>query len=111
MEAEREATLGSADQTLSAMMQAQQGPPPEDGGGAPPSGGGGSGVGGRTPVQVMQDAEDTAMQLLQIEDVGERKKQLTAIQNSDEQFYALVKQKMEEMRSQAASQGRKNVGK
>lgn len=111
-EAEREATLGSADQTLSAMMQAQQGPPPEDGGGAaPPSGGGSSGGGGRTPVQVMQDAEDTAMQLLQIDDVGERKKQLTAIQNSDEQFYALVKQKMEEMRSQAASQGRKNVGK
>lgn len=59
----------------------------------------------------MQEAEDTAQQLLQIQDNGERSKQLQAIKQSDETLYALVKQKMEEMRSQGASEGRKNAGK
>lgn len=114
-EAEREQTLGSADQTLAAMLQAQQGPPPEEGGAAPEGGGqpvgGSGGGGGRTPVQVMQEAQDMAQQLLQIEDNGERRKQMDAIRADDETLYALVKQKMEEMRSQGASEGRKMAGK
>lgn len=106
MEFERESTIGSVDQTLTAMVGGQGGPPPE---GAP--GPGGAPGGDRTPVQVMQEAEDTAQQLLQIQDNGERSKQLQAIKQSDETLYALVKQKMEEMRSQGASEGRKNAGK
>lgn len=104
MEAERESTIGSVDQTLSAMMGSQEGAPPP-GGAAPDQGG------GRTPVQVMQEAQDMAQQLLQIPDNGERSKQLQAIKKDDETLYALVKQKMEEMRAQGASEGRKSVGK
>ena len=40
-----------------------------------------------------------AQQLLQIPDNGERSKQLQAIKKDDETLYALVKQKMEEMRA------------
>jgi hypothetical protein len=60
---EREQTIGSVDQTLDAMMQ---GPPPGPGGpagpGAPPAGG--MQVPGATPLDIMQQAEEQAMQLL-----------------------------------------------
>lgn len=107
---EREQTIGSVDQTLDAMMQ---GPPPGPGGpagpGAPPAGG--MQVPGATPLDIMQQAEEQAMQLLQIEDDGERRKALNQIRGSNPQLYALVKQKMEEIRANGASQGRKMAGK
>lgn len=107
---EREQTIGSVDQTLDAMMQ---GPPPGPGGpagpGAPPAGG--MQVPGATPLDIMQQAEEQAMQLLQIEDDGERRKALNQIRGTNPQLYALVKQKMEEIRASGASQGRKMAGK
>lgn len=108
---EREQTIGSVDQTLDAMMQ---GPPPGPGGPAGPGGApppGGMQVPGATPLDIMQQAEEQAMQLLQIEDDGERRKALNQIRGSNPQLYALVKQKMEEIRASGASQGRKMAGK
>lgn len=107
---EREQTIGSVNQTLDAMMQ----PPPPGPGGAPmPPGPGGApqGGGGVTPLDIMQQAEEQAMQLLQIEDDGERRKALNQLRGSNPQLHAIVKQKMEEIRSQGASQGRKMAGK
>ena len=93
------------------MMQA----PPPGPGGAPAGGTGGTppgaGVPGTTPLDIMQQAEEQAMQLLQIEDNGERRKALNQIRGTNPQLYAIVKQKMEEIRSQGASQGRKMAGK
>lgn len=109
---EREQTLGSVDKTIQAQMQAQQQAAPQ-GAVAPGAGGvqGSAPGGGVTPLDIMQQAEEQAMQLLQIEDNGERSKALRQIQASNPQLHALVKQKMEEMRAQGASQGRKMVGK
>lgn len=106
---EREQTLGSVDQTIDAMMQSQQQPPPGAAGmpmGAPQQAGGGV-----TPLDIMQQAEEEAMALLQIEDNGERRKALNQLKASNPQLHALVKQKMEEIREQGASQGRKMAGK
>jgi hypothetical protein len=50
------------------------------------------------------------MQLLQIQDNGERRKQLMQIKATNPTLYALVKAKMEEIRQQGASQGRKMAG-
>lgn len=109
---EREVTLGSVDQTMDAMMQAQQ-PPPGAGMPPPPGGGGGGGApqSGVTPLDIMQQAEEEAMSMLQIEDNGERRKALNQLKASNPQLHALVKQKMEEIREQGASQGRKMAGK
>lgn len=108
---EREVTLGSVDQTMNAMMQSQQ--PPPGAGMPPPPGGGGGGApqSGVTPLDIMQQAEEEAMSMLQIEDNGERRKALNQLKASNPQLHALVKQKMEEIREQGASQGRKMAGK
>ena len=105
-------TLGSGDQVVEAMLQAQGG----DGGqGAPPPQGGGGGgptppESGMTPLDIEQQAEQTAMQFLQIQDVGERQKAMAQVRATNPTLYAVVKQKMEEMRAQGASEGRKSVG-
>lgn len=106
---EREMTIGSVNQTLDAMMQQQQSPPPGQTAGppgAPPPPGGGV-----TPLDIMQQAEEQALQLLQIEDNGERRKALNDLRVTNPQLYAIVKQKMEEIRAQGASEGRKMAGK
>ena len=107
---EREMTIGSVNQTLDAMMQQQQAPPP--GAAMPPaSGGGGGQQAGVTPLDIMQQAEEQAMQLLQIEDNGERRRAMNDLRATNPQLHAIVKQKMEEIRSQGASEGRKMAGK
>lgn len=107
---EREMTLGSGNQVVDAMLQAQAAPPPgaamAPAGGGMPAGGGGS----VTPLDIQQQAEEQAMQLLQIQDDGERRKQLMQIKATNPTLYALVKAKMEEIRQQGASQGRKMAG-
>lgn len=111
---EREMTLGSANQVVDAMIQAQgggdggggpAGPPPE--GGMPPAPPGGQAV---TPLDIEQQAEEQAQQLLSIQDVGERRKAMMQIKASNPTLYAVVQRKMEDMRQQGASQGRKSVG-
>jgi hypothetical protein len=51
------------------------------------------------------------MQLLQIEDNGERRRAMNDLRATNPQLHAIVKQKMEEIRSQGASEGRKMAGK
>jgi len=102
---EREQTMGSADDIIASQM-----------GGAQPGTAGGAGLGGSpaggstTPLDIMSQAEEQAAQLLQIESDGERRKMLQDIEATNPNLHAAVKQKMEEMRSAAASQGRQSVG-
>lgn len=110
---EREMTLGSANQIVDAMLQSQGGP----GGGMPPPGPGGApdgasqgGGGGMTPLDIEQQGEQEAMQLLQIQDVGERRKAMMQIKSSNPTLYAVVQRHMEDIRQQGASQGRKAAG-
>lgn len=78
---------------------------------APAEGGeeevGGQG-GGRTPEEVVGDAEAKARELLAMPE-QEKNRQLADIRATDEQFHALVRQKMDRIRNQAASIG-KSVG-
>lgn len=107
---EREMTLGSGNQVVDAMLQAQSAPPPGAAmapmGGGMPAGGGGS----VTPLDIEQQAEEQAMQLLAIQDVGERRKQMMQIKATNPTLYAVVQRKMEDIRQQGASQGRKMAG-
>jgi hypothetical protein len=92
---EREATMGDAENIVDGQMA----------GGAPAGG-----EGGMTPVdRLMQEAEAEAARLLQIPDNGTRSKELNAMRASKPELHAAVKQKMEELRSQGASEGRKQI--
>jgi len=88
------------DEGTAEFEESQEGAPPPQGGGAPSDSLFGS---------LNTQAEQQAMQLLQIPDDGERAKALTQIRISNPELHAVVKQKMEEMRAQGASEGRKNV--
>ncbi len=90
------------------VMSAMQGQAP---GGAQMGGGGGGAPqqGNITPLRIMQDAKDKATELLNM-DVGARRKALSQIEAGDPHFYAVVKQEMENGRSEAASAGRAQAG-
>jgi len=99
---ERQQTLGSMDSILTEQANA-----------AAASGGNGSSPAGpamsggsqdMNPLDVQNQAEQWAAKLLEMP-VGERKKQMEQIKGSNPNLHAMVKQKMEEMRSQAASAG------
>lgn len=89
------------------VMKIQEDAAREEGQGSMFSGGaGGSPAGvGYTPTQQAERAEAEAKRLLQIQFVGDRQKQLSMLRAQDQGLYALVKQKMDEMRSAARSQG------
>jgi hypothetical protein len=74
--------------------------------GADPSAGGQA----VTPLDIMSQAQEIATQLLQMENVGERRKELDKLRASNPTLHAAVKENMEKMRSQAGSQGRQQVG-
>jgi hypothetical protein len=111
---ERKQQMGSVGDQIDAQQQAaaeQQAA--QQGGGAPAPGG--------APVappvnpnasvlDVMGQAEQMAMQALQIPSDGERTKFMQQIKASNPTLHSAMKQKMEEMRSQGASQGRASVG-
>jgi hypothetical protein len=106
---EREQTTGSMDAVLG--QQAQQGQMGPDGGAAPSGGGGAAGgqAGANvTPLDVQQQAEQKANELVQM-DKGQSQKELANLKGSNPTLHALVKQKMEELRSQAASQGKASL--
>ena len=63
-----------------------------------------------TPTTVADNAMQLAQYWLSIPQPGERAKAMDATRNSDENLFALAKEKMEQMRSQGASQGRQQVG-
>lgn len=95
---QREQTLGSMDAVLGQeAAQAAGGAP---GGGAAPQ----NAQGSVTPLDVQQQAEQKAMELVQM-DKGQVQKELSNMKSSNPTLHALVKQKMEEIRSDASSQG------
>ena len=80
----------------------------EAGAGSMANGGGAGGAPGGvayTPTQRGEQAVAEANRLLQIEDDGQRAKELAAMRNSDQDLHALVRQKMTELRAAARSQG------
>lgn len=89
-----------------------QQPPPQAGGAPPAPGGYGNPPQGAnvTPLDVVNEADQIAQQLLQIPDTGTRTKELQKLRATRPDLHAMVKQKMEEYRAQGASQGRKSVG-
>jgi hypothetical protein len=100
------------DVIMQAQMPQQPGQPPMPGVapgnapmmGAPTSGGGGS----TTPMDMMAQADSMAQQLLQMP-YEARRREMSNIQDSDQALHAMVKQKMEDYRSQAASVGQQAV--
>lgn len=62
-----------------------------------------------TPADKAEQAVQEAKRLLQIPFDGDRAKELAAIRSSDQDFHALVKQKMEEFRASARSAGGQQV--
>ena len=103
-ELRREMETGSINKQLDAMQQQQA----EGGGGggmSPPGGPAGpGGGGGESPLDIQQQAQEMAQQFLSMPE-GDRRKQLIAIKGQNPNLHALIKQFMEEMRSQAGSQG------
>lgn len=113
------------DQQLEAMAQGGAGAAP----GAPQMGGmlgggglamppgqagmmGGGGMpaasGARTPQDMAIQAEQMAGQMLQVP-YAQRRSMLVELKHTDPEMHALVKQKLEEMRNQAASQGQQMI--
>jgi len=95
---EREQTVGSMDGVISQSQQAAGVQSP----GAPPGGV------VTTPLDSMQEITDLATQILEMPR-GEAQKMLNQIRATDQNKHALVKQKMEEIRSQGESAGRQNA--
>lgn len=97
---QRQQQMGSMDNILA--QQAQQGGVA----GSSPAGMEGTGGGdSMNPLDIQNKAAEMAQQWLQMP-VGERQKQMSAVRTSNPNLHAMAKQKMEEMRSQAESQGR-----
>jgi hypothetical protein len=101
-ELRREMETGSINKQLDAQAQQQA----EGGGGMSPPGGPATpgGGGGESPLDIQEQAKEMAQQFLQMPE-GERRKQLVAIKGQNPNLHALIKQFMEETRSQARSQG------
>ena len=60
------------------------------------------------PFDIQNKAAELAQQWLQLP-LGERQKQMAAVRLSNPNLHAMAKQKMEEMRSDAESQGRQSL--
>lgn len=96
---QRQQQLGSMDSILAQQQQS--------GGsmGSSPAGAPASDGSEMNPLDIQTKAAELAQQWLQLP-VGERQKQMSAVRTSNPNLHAMAKQKMEEMRSQAESQGR-----
>ena len=101
-ELRREMEQGTISKQLDAQAEAQAqqqgGSPP---GGAMPSGGQ---QGGATPMDVQGQAQELAQQWAGLPE-GERRKSMQQIKATDQTLYSLAKQFLDDMRSQAKSQG------
>jgi hypothetical protein len=80
------------------------GPAPASGGSSP--GGTTSGATPVTPLDIMSQAQEKAQELLQIQNVGDRRKELDKLRSTNPTLYAATKECMEQIRSQGESQGR-----
>ena len=105
---QKEMESGSMNDQLAMHLEAQMAQQGGMPGGAP--GGIAMPAGDMNPLDLQQQGEQMAMQLLQIPEDGVRSKELQKIHASNPNLHALVKQKMEEIRSQGASMGRAQAG-
>ena len=110
---QREQTIGSMDDIMNQEQQqqggGQAGSDPESGGSegqAQPSSGDDEGA---TPLDNENKAKEKAQQLVQEQDQGVVKKELANLKATKPQMHALVKEYMEQLRSQAASQGKASL--
>jgi hypothetical protein len=93
--------LAQATQTnMMQMLQGQQQPGAAPGGAAP----GGGGGGGTTPQDALAQAQQLAQQLFPL-DGAQRRAQLQQIKATDQDLYAQVKAQLDQLGSQAKSQG------
>jgi hypothetical protein len=106
-ELRRQVEAGSIDKQLdaAAQQQAEQ----QQAGGSPPGGQAGAPAQGAqqgavTPMDVQGKAQEMAQQWLAMPE-GDRKKAMAQTKATDTTLYSLAKEAMEEMRSQAGSQG------
>jgi hypothetical protein len=99
---EREVSSGSVDSILAQQETAGGEAAPM----AAPTPGGQSNV---SPLDIDRQAEELAMKWLNME-VGDRRKDMTAIEVSQPQLHALAMRKMENMRQEGASAGRAQAG-
>lgn len=113
---DREQQLGSAGQVVDAMVQAQAGPGgvapgPAGPAGAPAGPAPGPGAAGAaiSPLELEQQGEELAQQWAQIPDKGERQKAMAQVKASNPTLHAVAQRKLEDMRQQGASEGRKAV--
>jgi len=109
-ELRRQMETGSMDQHLAAQQQQEQEAQGGGaaGGGSPPGGGpaagGGQSQGAVSPMDVQGQAQELAQQWLAMPE-GDRKKAMMQVKATDTNLHALAKEFMEQMRSQASSQG------
>lgn len=100
---EREQTLGSMDAILGAQSGAQGGEQAQ---------GGPAASAGTTPLDIQQQAEQKAMELVQ-QETGIIQRELANLKTSNPTLHALVKEMMDQIRRDAGAQGRaslKNTG-
>jgi len=93
------------DDIISAQMAEQQAAGPAGAAGAPM----GQAAQQITPLDIMAQAEEEAVSLLEIPSDGERRKALEQIRATNPTRHAAVMQKMKEIRAQGASMGRQQV--
>jgi hypothetical protein len=105
---QRQQQMGSIDQEIAAEQQQSGGGDPSQGA---PQGAAGQAPAGSssTPLDIQQQGQQKAQEWSQITDVGDRRKAMDQVKQSNPNLYDVAKQDLEEMRSQGASQGRKSV--
>jgi len=102
MEAEREMAEGSMEGIVASQQAAAQ----QGGGGMAAPGGAG---GGGNPLKMQEDAMALAQELVAANDPNTTKQKLSELAASNRNMEALVRQFMEEIRREGASQGRQNA--
>lgn len=91
------------------IMASEQDPNAQQAQGSSPGGPPASGGQGITPTDADSQAQSLAAYWLSIQSDGERRQAMQAVRGSNENLWAIAKQKMEQMRSQGSSQGRQGV--
>jgi hypothetical protein len=93
--------------SLGAQSGGPAGGQPAGGGSAP--GASQSGAAPVTPLDVMSQAQEKAQELLQIQSVGDRRKEMDKLRATNPTLYAAVKEAMEQLRRQGESAGRQQA--
>lgn len=106
---EREQSVGSMDDVLNQQAAAQEQQQGGGSSGSSPAQSSGDEEGGTSPLDKENKAKEKAQMLVQEQDQGTINKELSNLKASDPQMHALVKEFMEQARSEAASQGKASL--